>query len=116
LGGNPVISGFVSPDGKARKTAPKTAMEGAIFESTQTVTNKMNSVMQQICETSRPLAVFLSGYVLPKSCYDPILQSSIGQDTEQSSYMGVYNVRWCEPVTLLQMMKHYKEYNPNIKG
>jgi hypothetical protein len=92
-GGNPVISGFVSPNAKNRKTASKTGVEGAIFESTQTITNKMNSVMQQICEISRPLAVFLSGTVLLKTCYDSILQSSIGQETEQASYMGIYNVR-----------------------
>jgi hypothetical protein len=64
----------------------------------------------------------LSGSVLPKSCYDPVLQSSIGQEIEQSSYMGVYSVRWCEqeepmePSSILQMMEHYKEYYPHIKG
>ncbi|WP_288993368.1 hypothetical protein, partial [uncultured Marinobacter sp.] len=121
-GGNPVISGFVSPDAKARKTATMTAVEGATFESTQTITNKMNSVMEQICESSRPVAVFLAGSVLPKSCYDPNLQKRIGKDVEQSSYLGVYHVRLSEqeepmePSSLLQTMLHYKEYYPQMKG
>ena len=97
-------------------------MEGATFESSQTITNKMNYVMQQICELSRPVAVFLSGAVLPKTCYDPTLKQTIGADTEQSSYMGVYNVRWCEqedpmePSTIPKMISHFKKLCPHLKG
>jgi hypothetical protein len=70
LGGNPVISGFASPDAKTRKMASKTAVEGAIFESNQTITNKMNSVMQQICEISVERNLFVR---FPHCCFVTIV-------------------------------------------
>ena len=76
-GGNPVVTGFASPDPNTCRTASITAVEGACFENTQKVTNKMNLVMQQICEQSRPVVVFLSGACLPSMFYDSTLQRSI---------------------------------------
>jgi hypothetical protein len=95
--GNPVINGFVSPDAKSWKTTYQSAAEGATFESAQTVANKSNFVMQQLCEHDQPVAVFLLGHVLPQSAHDSALK-----DSEQSVYMGTYQVRWCEQEEPLQ--------------
>jgi hypothetical protein len=120
-GGNPVINGLAPPDAKARKTTTKDAAEGATFETPQSVLNKMNQIMQQICESGRPLKVFLSGDILPKGLYDKDLEKEIGVGTEQSVYMGMYDVEWCgqdKPLLgsdLLKIVEFYKEFYPDLK-
>jgi hypothetical protein len=121
-GGNPVINGFVLPDLRSRKTTSATAAEGATFKTCQTVTNWLNAVMEQICESTRPMAVFLAENVLPVSKYDQNLQKDIGPVTEQVVYMGVYDVRWCtqeeplDPSALIETMHFYQEFYPDLKG
>ena len=120
-GGNPVINGLAPPDAKAKKTVSRDAAEGATFETCQSILNKMNRIMQQICESGRPLKVFLSGDMLPKHLYDDSLAAEIGRGTEQSVYMGVYHVKWCgqeEPLSgsdLLRIVDVYKDFYPALK-
>jgi hypothetical protein len=121
-GGGSVITGLAPPDAKARKTISKEAAEGATFETAQTVMNKNNRTMEQICESGRAVKVYLSGDVVPVSMYDSELEKSIGAGTEQAVYMGLYNVRWCAqqdvktPLDLLEIMEFYKTLYPHLKG
>jgi hypothetical protein len=120
-GGNAVTNGLAPPDAKAFKCTSQGAAVGATFETAQTVSNKMNRVMEQICESGMPLKVFLSGEMLPLALYDKNLQQEIGCGTEQTVYMGMYDVRWMaqeEPMTgrdLLDKVEFYKEYYPDLK-
>lgn len=87
---------------------------GAFFETAQTIRNKYNATMEQICENGTPIVVFVAGRALPHSCYDPRLKKSIGEREEQSMYMGVYNVLRCAqdpplmPSSLTEIKNFYK--------
>jgi hypothetical protein len=121
-GGNAVTNGLAPPSATAHKTTSGTAAEGATFESSQSVLNKNNRVMLQICEASRPVKVFLAGDVLPPCLYDKQLQTTIGASTEQAVYMGIYDVKWCaqeEEMTredIVRIMDFYKPYYPDLNG
>ena len=66
-GGNPSIKGVALPNPNS-----KAATAGATFESVQTVSNKLNMTMEQICERGSPIAVILAGDVLPLNSKTPI--------------------------------------------
>jgi hypothetical protein len=110
-GGNPVVTGFVRPNANA-----KGSTEGATFETCQTVSNKLNFTMEQICERGCPMVVILGGDVLPPQYRDRVLQKEIGCHNSQAMYMGVYQVQWCaqeaplEAPQIKAMMEHYKLY------
>ena len=114
-GGGNVINGLAPPDPKSKKTASKHAAVGATFETSQTCTNKMNLVMEQICESIRVVSLYLSGDMLPKKYYDKELEKAIGIGTEQSVELGMYDVEWCAQTTplsasdLVAMQKYYEE-------
>ena len=110
-GGNPVQNGLVSPSPKT-----KVSGAGATFETCQTVLNKLNYTMEQICERGSPIVVVLAGSVLPNKYKDPAL----GLSEEQAMYMGVYQVTWCvqeeplEVADLISMIAHYQPYYPDL--
>ena len=114
-GGGNVINGLAPPDPKSKKTASKHAAVGATFETSQTCLNKMNLVMEQICESIRVVSLYLSGDMLPKKYYDKELEKEIGIGTEQSVEMGMYDVEWCAQTTplsaadLVAIQKYYDE-------
>jgi hypothetical protein len=119
-GGNAAIAGATPPDANSKKTVSKTAAAGAVFESSQTILNKLNAIMELICERGTPIVVFVTGEALPKKYYDFELQQIIGLDEEQAMYMGVYNIRRraqdmpMSPSMIQMIVDHYKLDYPNL--
>ena len=114
-GGNAAIAGAVPPDARSKKTVSDTAAAGATFEGAQTITNKHNAIMEQICENGTPIVVFVAGDALPKDYYDPVLKASIGAEEEQAMYMGVYNIVRCaqdSPMSLSDLGNIVQFYQP----
>jgi hypothetical protein len=60
-GGVPVANGFVSPSASSKAAKNSSgARGGATFEAAQTVANKVNFTMDQLCELGTPIAFFVS--------------------------------------------------------
>ena len=91
-GGVPVVNGFVSPSaGSKAATDSSGARDGATFEAAQTVANKVNFAMDQLCELGTPIAFFVSGKALPVGFCDRSLQE--GQ--QQAMHLGTHRVMQC---------------------
>jgi hypothetical protein len=114
-GGNAAIAGDVPSDAQSKKTSTSTAVAGATFESSQTILNKHNAVMEQVCENGTPVVVFVAGDALPKNLYNSKLKHLIGENEEQAMYLGVYNVVRCaqdSPVLPAHLAIIVKFYEP----
>ena len=60
-GGNPVINGATPANANSKgATSSIGARDGASFETSQSVTNKLNLVMEQICERGSPCLLYTS--------------------------------------------------------
>jgi hypothetical protein len=71
-GGVPVANGFVSPSATSKAATDSSgARNGATFEAAQTVANKANFTIDQLCELGTPIAFlclekpFLSDFMIP---------------------------------------------------
>ena len=107
------MNGFVSPSANSKATTDFSgARDGATFETAQTVENKTNFTMDQLCERGSPIAMFVSGKALPLQFHDQTLTPA----SEQAMYMGTFRVMRCEqeePLeksTINDMVAFYKEY------
>jgi hypothetical protein len=78
-GGNAVIAGLVLPNARGA-----VAGDGATFETAQSVSNKLNHIVELICERGTPISVFLAGDILPVKYHDPSLMG-----VAQGMYMCV---------------------------
>ena len=115
-GGNPVVNGATPADANSKGATSSTgARDGATFETNQSVSNKLNLVMEQICERGTPIVVFAAGKVLPDN-----LANKKSQKDEQALLMGVYQVKWCAqedpktPSHIQAILEKYKPYYPDL--
>ena len=111
-GGVPVVNGFVSPSANSKAATDATgARDGATFEAAQTVENKVNFTIDQVCERGCPLAMFIAGKALPAKYRDESLPPG-----EQCMYLGAACVRQCEQEDELtkddinKMVSFYRPY------
>lgn len=111
-GGVPVVNGFVSPSANSRAATDLSGgRDGATFETAQTVANKANYTMDQLCERGTPIAMFVAGKALPRSFYDSVLAPG-----EQAFYLGTYRVEQCaqepplETADINAMCTFYREH------
>ncbi len=115
-GGTPVVNGFVSPSPNSQAaTNVSGGRNGATFETPQTVENKANLTMDQLCERGSPIPIFVTGKVLPDEFHDKTLPKG-----EQSMYLGPYRITQCaqqEPLdrtAINEMISFYIRYYPEL--
>jgi hypothetical protein len=112
-GGVPVVNGFVSPSANSRAATDFSgSRDGATFEAAQSVSNKANYSMDQLCERGSPVPMFVTGNALPKQFRDVALPPG-----EQAMYLGTYRVVRCaqeeedlEIEDINEMVRFYQEY------
>jgi hypothetical protein len=111
-GGVPVVNGFVSPSANSKAATDATGgRDGATFEAPQTVANKANFTMDQLCERGTPVPMFATGKAFPVRFYDPDLSA-----TEQGILVGMYRIEQqaqqdaLEKEQINEMVDFYNEY------
>jgi hypothetical protein len=111
-GGVPVVNGFVSPSANSKAATDSSGgRDGATFETAQTVENKVNFTMDQLCERGSIIAMFVAGKALPAEFHDKSLPPG-----EQAMCLGTYRVLQCaqedsiEPDDIKQMLAFYKDH------
>jgi hypothetical protein len=113
-GGVPVVNGFVSPSANSKAaTDADGARNGATFETAQTVDNRCNYTMDQLCERGPPIPMFLAGKALPREYYDESLFEE--SEGEQVMYLGPYRTMQCaqeEPLEMEDINKIVSFYKP----
>jgi hypothetical protein len=108
-GGVLVVNGFVSPSANSKAATDSSGgRDGATFETAQTVENKVNFTMDQLCERGSIIAMFVAGKALPAEFHDKSLPPAM--------HLGTYCVRQCaqedpmEPDDIKQMLAFYKDH------
>ena len=111
-GGVPVVNGFVSPSANSKAATDSSgARDGATFETAQSVSNKANFTMDQLCERGTPIAMFVAGKALPDQFQDRNLPPG-----EQAIYLGTFRVTQCAQEDLMErgdideMVAFYQDY------